>query len=134
MKYLLDTHVLLWSLLETGKLSKKARDILESKKNEILVSSLSLWEVSLKVSLGKMDFENLEVEDLPGTIEKMGYGIITLEPGEAAKYKNLPSRADHKDPFDRMLIWQAITRDLVLVSKDKKVREDRKSTRLNSSH
>ena len=123
MRYLLDTHVLLWSLLDIGKLSKKARDILESKKNEILVSSLSLWEISLKVSLGKMDFENLEVEDLPDSMGKMGFGIITLEPGEAANYKYLPSRTDHKDPFDRMLIWQAITRNLILISKDKKVRE-----------
>ncbi|MFZ4615645.1 MAG: type II toxin-antitoxin system VapC family toxin, partial [Rectinemataceae bacterium] len=55
MKYLLDTHTLLWSLLDTKRLSKKAREILENRANEIYVSTIALWEIALKSSIGKLD-------------------------------------------------------------------------------
>ncbi len=72
MKYLLDTHTLLWSLLDTKKLSKKVREILENRINEIYVSTIALWEIALKSSIGKLEFENLKIEKLPTYIEKTG--------------------------------------------------------------
>ena len=123
MKYLLDTHTLIWTLLDPEKLSKVARQLIESKKNEIYVSSVSFWEIALKSSIGKLEFEDLENIKIPGYIEKMGIGMIELNSKEAIESGALPFHGTHKDPFDRILIWQAISRKLHLISKDEKMRE-----------
>lgn len=123
MKYLLDTHTLLWSLLDTKKLSKKVREILENRINEIYVSTIALWEIALKSSIGKLEFENLKIEKLPTYIEKTGYKIIELEKIEAVSYINLSVKEAHKDPFDRIMIWQAIVRNMIFLTKDKKIEE-----------
>ena len=122
MKYLLDTHALLWTLLDSQKLSKAARIIIENRKNEILVSSISLWEISLKASIGKLEIDDLDIEKIPNYMEKMGIGIIELNAKEAIESGRLPFHSEHKDPFDRMLIWQAISRRMQLVSKDQRMK------------
>lgn len=122
MKYLIDTHALLWTIVETNRLSDRARQVIEERKNEICVSTISLWEIALKHSIGKLDLENLNIEKIPGYIEKMGMIIIELSAQEAIECMRLPMRSDHKDPFDRILIWQAISRKMIFISKDIKIR------------
>lgn len=117
MNILIDTHVLLWALFEPHKLGQSCQQALEEKNNEILVSTISLWEISLKYSLGKLELKGVVPEDLPPVIEKSGFDMIVLNEQEASSFHRLP-RMEHHDPFDRMLIWQAIGRNLLFMSHD----------------
>ena len=119
MKYLLDTHTLIWSILDSEKISNKARDIIKNKSNIIYISTVSFWEISLKIRLNKYSFSGLNILKLPQYTDKMGFIIINLETNEAISYSELPLIKGHKDPFDRMLIWQAIKQKMILISKDK---------------
>ena len=81
------------------------------------VSSITFWEISLKYSLGKITLENCKPEDLPSVAGQMNIEIIYPTPQESATFYQLP-RMVHTDPFDRMIIWQAIQQQAVLISKD----------------
>ena len=117
MNLLLDTHTLLWALFTPELLSSKARDALESPENDILASSISLWEISLKFSLGKLTLASITPTELPDVIEQTGFKLIEPTVEEYAGFYQLP-RTSHKDPFDRMLIWQAIQNNFTLITKD----------------
>lgn len=115
--YLLDTHSFLWSAFEPDKLSRRAYAELTDSKNPVYVSSVTFWEISLKVRIGKLILTDCLPDELPGIANRLVYLPLPLEPDEAASFHRLP-RGAHKDPFDRMLIWQAIQRELILVSRD----------------
>jgi len=117
MSYLLDTHTFLWTLFAPEKLSKSAARDIVSPLNDILISVVSLWEISLKYASGKLELNGVEPEDLLDGAETMGVDILPLSAMDAATFHRLP-RIHHKDPFDRLLIWQAIQQHLVLISKD----------------
>lgn len=124
MNYLLDTHTLIWSILDPDKLSPKARELIEDHKNLVLVSSVNFWEISLKYGLGKLELEGVLPNEIPDLAVETGFELIPLSPEETASYHNL--KGDwHRDPFDRMLIWQAIQRDLILISKDEMMKNYR---------
>ena len=116
--YLIDTHTLLWSIFEPEKLGKQAALILENPTQHVFVSCLSLWEISLKYSLDKLIL-GCQPEDLLQIVDEIGFEKLSLTVEEAALFYQLP-RMPHKDPFDRMLIWQAISNDLIFISKDGK--------------
>ncbi len=118
MKILLDTHILLWALFDAKKLNKNEQIILEDNATEIFVSSISLWEISLKYALKKLDLEHGSPEDIPSFARQTGFDIIQMTETEASTHFKLPPLS-HKDPFDRMLIWQAINRELCLMTHDK---------------
>jgi PIN domain nuclease of toxin-antitoxin system len=118
MTWLLDTHTFIWSILGTDQLSDKVKKILSGKQNTISVSTISFWEISLKVRMKKYSFEGLDITKMPEHANRLGFEIITLAPGEATTFFDLPTKKDHKDPFDRMLIWQAIQRNMVMMSRD----------------
>lgn len=115
--YLLDTHYLLWSLADTSKLSKKVRDIITHPENDILVSTVSFWEVSLKASIGKLTIKGFSPEDLPAACRNMQFTILPLGEVESTTYHRLKGTY-HKDPFDRMLICQALFNDFTLITAD----------------
>ncbi|MBN2420423.1 MAG: type II toxin-antitoxin system VapC family toxin [Deltaproteobacteria bacterium] len=117
MKYLLDTHTFLWSLFTPEKLSKAVTKTIISQENNIAVSVITFWEISLKYSIGKLELSGITPGELPEFTEKTGFDIVQINANEAATFYNLP-RLGHKDPFDRLLIWQAIQRKLILISKD----------------
>jgi len=117
MDYVLDTHVLIWALFDSKKLSKKVKNIILNPDNNIYVSIISFWEISLKVNLGKISFKDVSPEELPEYAEKSGFEILALRPDVVASFHQLPS-ADHKDPFDRLIIWQCIQQKITLLSKD----------------
>ena len=117
MNYLLDTHALIWSVTDIRKLSPVVIEIMENPKNNLYVSALSFWEISLKFSLGKLHLQGISPEDFPGLVSKMKFETMALEVSEAATYHQI-GNAHHRDPFDRMLIWQAIQNNLVLITKD----------------
>ncbi len=114
--YLLDTHTFLWSIWQPEKLGQQAVAVLENTDNRAFVSSITLWEISLKYALGKLTL-GCKPDDLLKVIDDMGFEKLILSHEEAALFYQLPKFA-RKDPFDRMLIWQAVSNDLILISKD----------------
>jgi PIN domain nuclease of toxin-antitoxin system len=118
MTYLLDTHAFIWSTLKTAKLSKNVKEIILNRNNEICVSTVTFWEISLKTSIKKLSFEKIDIKDFPRYAKEMGFTIMALKETETITFHELPSKENHKDPFDRMLVWQAITNDMVLINKD----------------
>ena len=117
MNCLLDTHAFLWAVFSPEKLGRKARAIITDPTNEICLSSISLWEISLKYALGKLTLENCTPESLVVVAREIGLTLIATTAEESASFHRLP-RIPHRDPFDRMLAWQAIQRQLVLITKD----------------
>ncbi len=122
MSYLLDTHSLIWSVLKPSKLSPKVKAILQDREQEVLVSVVSFWEISLKYALGKLLLEGLAPEDFVSAITNIGFRIIELDAQVTSTFYQL-SAVYHRDPFDRMLIWQAMQSDYTLISKDELVQK-----------
>jgi PIN domain nuclease of toxin-antitoxin system len=82
--------------------------------------NITFWEIALKYSLNKLELEGITPDELPEFARKMNFELLSLNAAEAASFYHLP-RITHKDPFDRMLIWQAIREKMVLISKDSKI-------------
>ena len=116
MKLLLDTHAFLWAVSSPAKLPLVARRAVEDKSNQAFVSAVSLWEIAIKVRIGKLELG--WDDDLVSAAFNAGIEPVPLSPEEAATYGDLVETT-HKDPFDRMLVWQAISQKLTLVSGDK---------------
>ena len=93
------------------------RSAIQNPDSEVYVSSVSLWEIALKARVGKLDLGTVSTDDLIGLTEEMGLELISLAPEEALSCGKL-EESSHFDPFDLMLIWQAIGRKLTMISKD----------------
>jgi len=104
MAWLLDTHALLWALFEPDKLGPKTRAILKDPANEVLVSPLSYWEISLKCGLGKLVLPETDPSEIPGAAHQLGLLEEPLDPEILATFHRLPYAPEHRDPFDRLLI------------------------------
>ena len=117
MNCLLDTHAFLWAAFSPKKLSRRAREAILDPENEVFVSVVTFWEISLKYALGKIELAGVVPEDLPDAARRMGCEVLELDSEDAASFHKL-SRATHKDPFDRMLVYQAIRRHKRLISCD----------------
>jgi len=120
-KLMLDTHVLLWAIGKSDELSSRVFKEIADSRNEVYVSAVSFWEIALKCNIGKLKL-SFNVEDIPNYCEQMGFYLIPLEPLEALDSLKLAQNENHKDPFDRMLIYQCIKRNYTLVSKDNKMK------------
>ena len=118
MNLLLHTHVFLWSLFSPNKLSEDVVREVKSPDNEVAVSVVTFWEISLKFALGKLELTGVKPEDLPDFAKQMNLEIFPITAAEASSFHQLP-RLSHKDPFDRIIVWQAIQRKMSLVSKDR---------------
>jgi len=117
LNYLLDTHTLIWVISDKEKLSFRVKQTLNSPNNTFFVSAISFWEISLKFSTGKLGIQGIISEQMPELAEKSGFKLISLSPEESSSYHQLII-TNHKDPFDRMLIWQAIQQNLILITND----------------
>jgi PIN domain nuclease of toxin-antitoxin system len=117
LRLLLDTHTLLWAIGKTSELSKTVIKEIKNQNNEILVSAVSLWEIALKNSIEKL-IVGFDIKDIPEYCIRMGFELIPLEPIDALNSIQLPRKNNHKDPFDRMLIYQCIRNGFTLVSRD----------------
>jgi len=121
LKLLLDTHTLLWAIGKSDELSEKVIHVLKDANNEIMVSAVSLWEIALKHSLGKLII-SFDPKNIPDYCKTMGFELIPLEALTALNSLQLPQKNSHKDPFDRMLIYQCIISGYTLVSRDPKIK------------
>jgi len=125
MRYLLDTHVFLWKVANSERIPAKVLAETENPDNEIFISAVSLWEIAIKTRVGKLDLGGISTDDLIPLASEMGIATLSLIPNEAVTYAKL-KEPTHNDPFDRMLIWQAISRKLTLVSGDTEFRRFKK--------
>ena len=114
MKVLLDTHVLLWALYDSSRLSPAAKEAIASS-SSCVVSIASLWELSIKHSLGKLELKQSVVE-IADICSKNHIVLLGIMPEHCHRTEALPFI--HRDPFDRLLVAQALEEDLALVSKD----------------
>ena len=115
MRLLLDTHVLLWSLTEPQKLSRRTRDALEDPQNEVFASSVSGWEIAVKRALGKLNAP----DNLEAGVKEQDFTALNLTFLHAEQAGALPPH--HGDPFDRMLIAQAQVEGLIVVTRDARI-------------
>jgi PIN domain nuclease of toxin-antitoxin system len=111
VRLLLDTHLLLWALASPSKLSRKARQRIDS--SEVFASAASIWEISIKCALCKLEADPAEVL---AAIEPAGFNHLTITGEHAAKVVELPPI--HKDPFDRLLVAQARVEPMILLTDD----------------
>lgn len=113
MKFLLDTHTLLWWLMDDKKLSAHARQAIGNSANEVFVSAISAWEISIKKALGKLEAPG----DLPQMLGANGFTELPIFVSDGLEAGSLPPH--HQDPFDRMLIAQARRLELTIITSDK---------------
>ena len=111
MRVLLDTHLLLWALATPGRLSPAAREAIAA--GDVYVSAASIWEISIKTQLGKLD---ANPRDVLVAIEPAGFSLLPITGEHAARVAELP--AVHRDPFDRMLAAQASVEPMILLTND----------------
>lgn len=116
MKLLLDTHVLLWAATEPDRLSPSAREALEDGAQEVLVSAVTCWEIAIKQSLGKLDLARPAEIWVPEVIARTGFDVLPVDLASALRVRSLPWH--HRDPFDRLLIAQALEGGYSLVTHD----------------
>ena len=120
MKILLDTHILLWALSNDDRLSKKARRIIENPENDIYYSIVSLWEVELK-KIAHPDLMPLCAKELAEYCEQCGFNKLPIKDKHIyilSDLKRGETEPTHKDPFDRMLICQASSENMMLITHD----------------
>lgn len=117
MRLLLDTHIALWATFDDERLSQKARELIVHPKNEIWVSAVSVWEIAIKSSLGKLPVA-MSAAQAEAVFRLSGYQLLPVEARHVVMVETLPTFADHKDPFDRMLVSQALSEAMVLLTAD----------------
>ena len=117
MRALLDTHTLLWWLSDDPALSRSARRVLADAKNSIIVSAASAWEIATKVRLGKLATAADLATNFVGYINQADFELLAISADHAIRAGLLPGA--HRDPFDRMLIAQAQSENISIVSKEK---------------
>lgn len=115
MNLLLDTHVALWAITDSPKLPKKALELIESPKSSVWISAATIWEIAIKHSLARGDMP-VSSQDALRYFRDSGYGFLPVEPEHAAAVEDLP--AHHADPFDRILVAQALVEPMRLITHD----------------
>jgi PIN domain nuclease of toxin-antitoxin system len=113
---LLDTHVWLWMQAEPEKLNGPARALVEDEANELLLSSASVWEIAVKVSVGKLRLPEPVPKYIPSRMQSSGVSALTVSHAHAAGVAELPHH--HRDPFDRLLVAQALGEGVPILSSD----------------
>lgn len=116
MKYLLDTHTLLWFLIGDEKLSDKARRLIDNQRNEKFLSTVSLWEIAIKVSLGNLVLDKPFEKLFPEQLHFNRIEILDITVDSLIKLTSLPFH--HRDPFDRLIIAQAFVEQLPIIGAD----------------
>jgi PIN domain nuclease of toxin-antitoxin system len=121
MRYLLDTSIFLWMIAQPENLNAKARKLLASAESELYMSAASCWEIMIKTAIGRLQLNAPPGEYIPKW--QVAYGIRPLPISQlhALELDDLPMKPDHKDPFDRMLIVQARSEEMVLLTSDRAV-------------
>lgn len=118
MRLLLDTQVLLWALVSPERIPAPVRERLESPENDVLFSAASIWEVAIKVRIGRMDLP-ISLEDVTAAALQSGFQELPIRAAHVAATAQLPLY--HRDPFDRILVAQALHEPARLLTADRKL-------------
>ncbi len=116
MRYLLDTHTFLWWIIDDPQLSSRVRALMRGADAEIFFSAASAWEISIKAQLGRIAFQGDPTDVIPQQIAANGFVSLPIEVRHTLQAYKLPLL--HRDPFDRMLVAQALLEDLPLLTTD----------------
>lgn len=116
MRVLLDTHTLLWFLTDDDRLSRYAHGVITDSASDVLVSTGSLWEIAIKASLGKLSLAAPFDQLFPAQLEAERIGVLPVELAHLAALASLPFH--HRDPFDRLIISQALAEGVPVISRD----------------
>lgn len=125
--YLIDTHVLIWYIEGINKISSEIIEIFQNKENKIIISSVSLWEITIKESLKKLNI-SLKTHEMKLLLERNNIEILYFDFDDLNILSTLPFY--HRDPFDRMIISQAISNKLNLITYDEKIHLYNKELRI----
>jgi len=120
MRYLLDTHAVIWHFDDSPKLSESIKEIIDNAENDICISSVSLWEIAIKINIGKLDVD-FTLEELLIEIQDSDFDILQIENEYLHGLSVLPFI--HKDPFDRLLISIAHAENLTVITTDENIQK-----------
>ena len=115
MKYLLDTHAFLWFINGSPELSVRAKNVIQNTDNKMYLSIASLWEIAIKMSIGKLTLD-IQFDELKKETDKNDFKILPIQYEDIRILTTL--KLFHKDPFDRILIAQAIQNNLIMITRD----------------
>jgi PIN domain nuclease of toxin-antitoxin system len=118
VRLLLDTHAMYWYIEDDPQLSAPARTLIQDATNDILISPASYWEIAIKVSLGKWRLNRPYEDFIAIGLNQYGFLITPILPAHTARLIGLPYPPGHKDPFDRLLVAQALVERVSIVSAD----------------
>jgi PIN domain nuclease of toxin-antitoxin system len=121
VKLLLDTHIALWAIADDDRLSAKARRLIDDPENDIVVSAATVWEIAIKRALARGGPNDMPIsgEEALGYFKDAGFELLSISPTHAAAVQALPPL--HADPFDRILVAQALTTPLRLLTHDQRI-------------
>jgi PIN domain nuclease of toxin-antitoxin system len=119
VRLLLDTHIAIWAVAESKRLPADIRDLIEDERNDIFVSVVSVWEIAMKRALGRRGSPAFSAAEAVGLFEASGYSSLSVATPHVLAVETLPHL--HADPFDRLLVAQAITEPLRFVTRDRKL-------------
>ena len=122
MNYLVDTHYLLWSLIDPSRIKKHVTDVLTDTQTIKYVSKISFWEIALKYSIGKLKLEGTTPEEILNASRESGFKVHDIGEEDIVTSHLLPFIENHRDPFDRLIVWQCIRNDIVLITADIRLR------------
>lgn len=117
MRYLLDTHIILWWFVDPEVINSQARAIIKDKSNTLFISAASCWEMAIKSSIGRLSLP----QQLLSLITQESFQLLPILPEETLAITDLPHI--HSDPFDRLLIMQAKLHDLILLTRDEQIKK-----------
>jgi PIN domain nuclease of toxin-antitoxin system len=118
MNYLIDAHILLWYIVGDERINSEIQTKIENKSNSIFLSNASLWEIAVKVSIGKLKL-NGSLNDLKHYLDEKGFKVLDYDFADLEILLKLPFH--HQDPFDRLIIAQAKTKSLEIITNDNQV-------------
>lgn len=117
MRLLLDTHIAIWTVGMTHRIKPHVRDLLDASTNTAFVSAVTIWEIAIKHSLGKWSAPPFSADYAIRLFEEAGYDLLAMTPAHAAGVASLPKL--HGDPFDRLLVAQAMSEPMYLLTADR---------------
>ena len=120
MRYLIDTHVIIWLAINSSELPKGVKELIEHPENDIYICSASLWEIAIKMNLGKLDLKR-PLDKLLNDIKTSGFNILQIEDEYICNLLTLPYI--HKDPFDRLIISTALAEGLTIITVDENIQK-----------
>jgi len=118
MRYLIDTHVVIWLAISSSELPEGIKELIENPENDIYVCSVSLWEIAIKMNLGKLNLK-LPLDKLLSDIKTYGFNVLQVDDKYLCNLLTLPYI--HKDPFDRLIISTALVENLIVITIDENI-------------